>query len=378
MPAEPRRIVVGGRGVSEAEAAEDAARVIREGGVVILPTETVYGVAASGASEAAVARARVAAGRKAGAPLAWHAAHARALLEAIDPPGALHRRAIRRLAPGPVTFVAPMGAERLAQAMARAGLIAGAADDGAALTARAPASALAQRVFELAGTGVVMSGFLGGSSSAPAPAPGGLGAIGESIDLVIDAGPTRLRRPSTVIVLEPNGAVTVAHEGAVEERVVRRRLERVILFVCTGNTCRSPMAAALAEHELASRAGDPGATPTRVLSGGVGTGGGSPISEEAARATARLGAPMRQRTSRALTREMLEQADVVWCMTRGHLERALELAPSAREKADTLDPSGDDVEDPIGQGQEVYDATAERLRGLVRARLREVELEQES
>src|SRR5678815_1292877 len=103
--------------------------------------------------------------------------------------------------------------------------------------------------------------------------------------VLVDAGPTRYRRPSTTIRLLSDGGYRIIAEGALESRMVKKQLERTILFLCTGNTCRSPMAAAIARH-LATPS--PGLT-TRFLSAGTAAADGSPATQETIAAVESLG-----------------------------------------------------------------------------------------
>jgi protein-tyrosine-phosphatase len=144
---------------------------------------------------------------------------------------------------------------------------------------------------------------------------------------------------------------------------------RTVLFVCTGNTCRSPMAAAFAQA-IADDLAEQG-IPTRVISAGISAAEGYPASPEAVEALARLGIDLRSHRSRALTPELLDEADVVFAMTEGHAAAARAINPSAAEKILLLDPNGQ-VPDPYGGPIEIYEATADRLRELVARRLKEL------
>lgn len=145
--------------------------------------------------------------------------------------------------------------------------------------------------------------------------------------------------------------------------------ERVVLFVCTGNTCRSPMGEAIARHLLARRSNG---KLTIVESAGTDAGRGSPMSPEAVRALRSMGIEARAHRSRRLTRKVAARADVIFALTPGHLQSLLAIDPTAADRAHTLDPSGVGVIDPIGQSQAFYDETAAQIRSLIEGRLSEI------
>src|SRR5690242_12494977 len=130
---------------------------------------------------------------------------------------------------------------------------------------------------------------------------------------------------------------------------------KTVLFVCTGNVCRSPMAEGIFRHATRGR-GD-----YRVLSAGLGAMDGQPPSPYAVQAVKELGIDISAQRSRMLTPELVHQADYILGMTHSHIDTVIMLYPMAAEKTfllrefdETLDHFEKDISDPIGGSYDVY------------------------
>jgi protein-tyrosine-phosphatase len=163
----------------------------------------------------------------------------------------------------------------------------------------------------------------------------------------------------------------------VARRLGRHIDTRQLIFVCGGNTSRSPMAAAIAGAELADAAAAAngagnGISHWQVDSAGVAVQSpGAPMSAGAVDALLDLGveAPL-DHGSRQLTPDLAAENDLVYCMTRAQVDSVIAIAPGAAERTFCLDPKAD-IADPSGQPLEAYHECAARLRALIRARLHE-------
>lgn len=137
-----------------------------------------------------------------------------------------------------------------------------------------------------------------------------------------------------------------------------------ILIVCTGNTCRSPMAEALLKAKIAAAHKEQEIT---VLSAGF-AGSGSVASPQAIEAMRRVGLDLTPHRSRQITPELIQAADLILTMTAAHKSFLLNVSKDAEGKTFTLgEYSGDggDVLDPFGQALPIYQACARQLADMI-------------
>ncbi len=142
-------------------------------------------------------------------------------------------------------------------------------------------------------------------------------------------------------------------------------MKKTILFVCTGNVCRSPMAEGLMKELLGGR------EDIVVLSAGVSAPKGAPASQHSVQALSELGIDLRSFRSQPVSEELLEQCTHVFTMTRDHRRLIDLLFPEHGEKIRLLGEftrNGGDVPDPIGQGLPTY----KRCRDVIKSALEQI------
>lgn len=182
-------------------------------------------------------------------------------------------------------------------------------------------------------------------------------ALGGAAGLVIAAGEIPAGDRPTEVLATPAGW-ELTRPGAYAADELHKLAARIILFVCTGNTCRSPLAEGLAKTLLADRLGCAvGDLPARgfwVVSAGVAAYGGGPVSPESELVGAEFGADLRDHRSRPVNPPLLAAADDVIAMTRAHADVLEARYPGVGPPARLLCGDDTDLDDPIGAGMDVY------------------------
>ncbi len=313
----------------------EIARSAKEGKIIGFPTETVYGIGGPASTPRLEEMLNRIKKREPGKPYTYHIGSLE-MLEAL----VVHRTPIFRFFaqlfwPGPVTFLAfTMKNEKI-------GL-------------RFPRHRLAQALINA--TGEPFLGTSANLSGAPSPrtAQEVMNQLDGQIDYLIDGGKAEFGLDSTVVDLTyeipavvRRGAMAEAVERAIERVKAGKYARKRILFVCTGNSCRSPMAAAWLTRKLSQKGLS---DKIEVASCGIGARAGSSSTTEAILTMKNREVDLSGHRSKPCSREDVMNADLIYAMSEEHYAFITGLLPSSKDRVKLLN-----IPDPIGMGMMIYE-----------------------
>src|SRR5262245_11619923 len=345
------------------DAVHRAVQALVEGKVVALPTETVYVAAASGLSERAVGRLLALRGGKIEGPAVLAVRSTEEVLDYVPQLPLVGQRLARRCWPGPVTMeladAHPESAIHRLPKQVKAAVV-----PASQIRVRVPAHELMLRVLRLLAGPVVMVGARRPQDGDSVTAQEVVSRLGRSVDVVLDDGRCKFAQRSSIVRVDDHG-FQVLRAGVISEANLKRLASFMVVLVCTGNTCRSPMAEVLLKRRLAEKVNvkisDLDDRGIVVMSAGISAAPGGRAAAEAIQTVAQWKLDLSQHESQPLSDRIVRFADLIITMTRGHREAILEQWPDAEPRVHPISGGRGDVPDPIGGPLEQYRRCAEQL-----------------
>lgn len=345
------------------DAVHHAVEALANGQVIALPTETIYGLAASALRPQAVQRLFELKQHDAQLPLAFGVKSADDALDYVPDMSLLARRLARRVWPGPLTLVFPgphadSVAQRLPQEVRQATLGRG------KIAMRVPAHEFTMQVFRLNAGPVILTSASRQGNLDSATGEQVFQNFNQDIDCLFDAGPCRFSQPSTIAEIQGD-QWSVLRPGVLDRKTLELMSEVAILLVCTGNTCRSPMAEGLFKLRLAEHLGcqveELQSRGFRVASAGVAAMAGGPASDQSYEVMLQHKIDLSQHSSQPITETLVQQADLILTMTGNHRHAIISNWPGATSRTFSLARDQGEISDPIGMPVEYYQRCATQI-----------------
>ncbi|MSQ95878.1 MAG: hypothetical protein EXR98_15170 [Gemmataceae bacterium] len=345
------------------ESSDQVLRHLANGDCVALPTESTYEVVASALHPAAVARLRCVDA----APAIVLNDYA-ALVDWLPLLRGAAARLFRKLGPGPVVLSADAGFRSGLWARLPDGVRAPLVQEGR-LAVRWPAHPIWDKLRQ-ANLPLVSVPLHIAKIAAEAAQ-----CAGDAVACIVDGGPSEFGIPATVVRAEGRQC-RLTREGGLPRELFERLVLCRVLFICTGNTCRSPLAQALCTKLLADRLGcaprDLSQHDFLVQSAGLAAMMGGDASPAAVDVAKELGADLSEHKSTMATMELLRWADYVFSMTSSHWYTLLSVAPAGVAEPRMLSPQFQDISDPIGGELADYRTCAQQILECLEQRLPEL------
>ncbi len=340
-----------------------------EGKLVAVPAETAYHVLASGLNPVAVEQLMQLPGR---APQRPPCIFLRSSQEALDYSPTMSlvaNRIVNRGWPGPLVIQLPASdpsslANQLPQSVRESLLV-----DQRFLSQRVAAHQAISQAMRLLPGPLVAAPLVDASGAAACTAKQVEELAGHGLALIVDDGPTHFGGFATALRIHDN-CCQVISSGVLDQSALTRLGQLTVLLVCTGNTCRSPMAEALLRKLITERfanqfsEGQP--APAVAISAGLSAFPGGPASPEAVAVMKQRGLSLVHHQSRAVTDRLISHADLVLTMTRSHRSAIVQRWPEMASKTHLLSDNGGDVSDPFGGPESVYAACAVQIEEFLR------------
>ncbi|AQQ08801.1 t(6)A37 threonylcarbamoyladenosine biosynthesis protein RimN [Sedimentisphaera cyanobacteriorum] len=358
----------------ESHELSEAAEILKRGGIVAFPTETVYGLAARADSETASKLSELKS-RKEGKYYSLHIPFPEALSSYVPDIDLKSKKIVDNFWPGPLTMVFNVSPEKMSRKHRKLAEKWDSIYHNQTVGIRCPDEETAARFLYLAGVPVVATSA---NISGKEPAVTGEEVIKQfdgKIDAVIDGGVCSEALNSTVAMISQN-KLMVLREGAVKEQELLDISAIKLLFVCEANTLSSPIAAELCRKRLAenfecsvSQLEEKG---YNISCAGVKIEIDKPAHQAAMEFAKSIGGNLDGHITTGLSEKDIIESDAIFVMAEKQRDRILEFYPQVRDKCYLLR-KGKNIIEPDGK-DENFQEFVELLEDSVNKRLGEIVL----